>query len=740
MEHKFGRLSRLLVMQLEERSQSGSLLVTGIELGGLADVLARPPQQESAPVVKRITAPEDIEILTPSALDSTIDASAAKEIRVTNTATLPHQRQISRPAAQHHGLGVARRATGGQIVLQSAADRIQPAAAAAGLDSAPMTTSADDFLAKYGTGWKVQSGCANGSNPGFIYGQQFVPSLVPNAPADQAPDQWEASARAVINENQRFFGFGSESLKLDAVTVLPLSQTGSSDKVAVTFKQFANGVPVFNGSASILFDATRKTVLALDTTGVPFADRVPTNVGPEVQQNAIVTAWAAYGNEFGVPATKLDSVQPMIVGPSAYFGENHVLNELGPTLAYEVKLSSPDVRDSQGLPIAATVFVSADLAVLKVESSIHTLSPISPRGGAVVDTGAEVNEFSNQDGGSRSVLDPIRGRVTGNVNTGQEPNSATNQETPPLANVWIRQNNASGTILATTNAGGRYRFMPASSPINLFVQLRGPYFQVFNEAGAEASFTVSATDGSNQNFLFNPTKGEFTTAEVAGAYWVNGFRNFVKGVNPSDTHMDFSVTTFVNISSSCNAYWDGSSINMFRAAGGCPNTAYATVIQHEEGHWANSVYNGSPTGAFHEGAADAWAYYISDTNCLAPEFFGPGQGCLRDGNQTSIMKCTSSPCNESCHGGGSHTEGQALASAIWKARVALKGALGQDAGSATANSLFLGWFQTYNDTAICNVIHDHWLVLDDDDGNLGNGTPHKTQIDAGFEGQGWPNI
>ena len=47
---------------------------------------------------------------------------------------------------------------------------------------------------------------------------------------------------------------------------------------------------------------------------------------------------------------------------------------------------------------------------------------------------------------------------------------------------------------------------------------------------------------------------------------------------------------------SCNASFNGNSINFYHAAGGCVNTAYSTVVSHEYGHWLNQLYgtgNGS---------------------------------------------------------------------------------------------------------------------------------------------------
>jgi hypothetical protein len=688
-------------MQLEDRNPPGTLMATGLGVGGLEDPLAQPDRNEPTSVLKRWASGEKGD--TP-ALDSTTAPPPSLLTEGTahrrNAAVLTIQKVSRASVFQQPGLFVPQQSRLPGARLSDGLARAASAGAA--------TTSADQFLERYGSGWTVQETCGT-NNPSFIYGRQFMPTIVPNAPADQAPGQWEASARQVVDENPSFFGFGSDSLKLDSVHVLALSKVGSSDKVAVTFKQYVHGLPVLDGSVSILFDAARKTVLALDTTGVPFADRVAVNTSGQLRQEAVATARAAYAEALGVPATQVDLVEPMIVGPSGYFGENSVLRDRGATFAYHVKLSSPGLVDAEGNPVAGEVFVADDLSVLKVDSTVENLNP-------------------------------IQGNVRGNVNTGQEPNDPTNQEQPFLPNVWIKQNNASGSVLATTNVNGRFRFTPASSPINLFVELRGPYFNVNNIAGSDLSFTVSAAEGTSQSFVFNPTKAETTTSQVAAAYWVNTFRNFVKGIDPTDTHMDFSVTANVNLSSTCNAYYDGSSINFYHAGGGCPNTAYATVINHEEGHWANEKYNGSVSGAFHEGVADAWAYYINDTSCLAPDFFGPGTGCLRDGTQTAIKKCTSSACNETCHGGEVHTEGQVIGSALWKVRANLEASLGQAVGGAVASNLFLDWFQAYNDNAICNVIEDHWLTLDDDDGDLSNGTPHKAEIDAGFVAQGWPGV
>jgi hypothetical protein len=46
----------------------------------------------------------------------------------------------------------------------------------------------------------------------------------------------------------------------------------------------------------------------------------------------------------------------------------------------------------------------------------------------------------------------------------------------------------------------------------------------------------------------------------------------------------------------------------------------------------------------------------------------------------------------------------------------------------------------YNQTQIRSVIETQWMTLDDDNGNIGDGTPHFADIDGGFRQQGFPGL
>lgn len=555
-------------------------------------------------------------------------------------------------------------------------------------------TSADSFLEERGEDWRVVNEPASG-NPAFVYGSRYSLGVAPRTEAG-----FIAAAKQVVNENTDFFGFDSVSLELTQVKYLNLSRIGSSDKVAVLFDQVIDGIPVFNGSVSILFDQNSGDVLALDSTGVPFAQEAALFPVSDTDE-----ALAAIQPEFtalmGSPFTQVDDFQVQVFGPSAFFGAKNALTSRGATLGYVFDLSAPGSLDREGLPVSGRAYVSAegDLTVFKLHSLVYNAS----------------------------------GNVKGNVNLGQEPNTSSNQEQPNLEHMHVRLNNSGGALQDTTDASGNYD--SGGGTETLFFELRGPWVNVNNFGGSDSSFTLSSVSGSGNDVLFNPTKGEFTTGEVAGFYWVNTFHNWVKATDAGDTTLDSALPTNVNRNDlTCNAYYTGGTINLQRAEGSCANTAYQDVILHEEGHWANVEYNGGVTGAFHEGNADAFTYYITDDWCLR-HFIG--SGCLRSALQTSVMKCPVDG-DESCNGGSSHTEGQAIASALWAVRDNLNTTHGNATGDSIADVLMSGWMNVYNDSAILNVIQDHWLALDDDNGDLGDLTPNFGDITSGFAAYNWP--
>jgi len=87
-----------------------------------------------------------------------------------------------------------------------------------------------------------------------------------------------------------------------------------------------------------------------------------------------------------------------------------------------------------------------------------------------------------------------------------------------------------------------------------------------------------------------------------------------------------------------------------------------------------------------------------------------------------------------------HKNGEVLMGAMWKVRHNLQQTHGDGPGGDIANALFLGWMNSYDQTTIDSIILTQWLTLDDDNGDIYDGTPNHDDIESGFVAQGFPAI
>ncbi len=237
--------------------------------------------------------------------------------------------------------------------------------------------------------------------------------------------------------------------------------------------------------------------------------------------------------------------------------------------------------------------------------------------------------------------------------------------------------------------------------------------------------SATATPGSEASLEFNSSPNQFKTAQVNAFIHTGLIHNLIRD-RSSWTGMDFRMTTNVNIASSCNAYFDGSSINFFRSGGGCPNTAYTSVVAHEYGHYI-VARQGLSQGAFGEGYGDTCAEMLYDTGRVGEGFFGQGS-VLRD-NENTLRQY---PCS-----GGIHSCGQVLGGVWWHTRLNLGATHGSMVGLDMVQQLFVDWTIMTTGGSGGNSAHPgtaiEVLTLDDDDGNLDNGSPNYDDICDAFE-------
>lgn len=552
------------------------------------------------------------------------------------------------------------------------------------------------FRARHGAGFLAVDDPVT-RRPSFYFGASFpAPASASALGVDPV-----ARARAVLAADADLLGIDDSELVAPRVAELALDRFGSSDKVAVRFRQEALGVECFDATVAVLFDARTGDVIGVDTTAVRDATVAvrPPDVTAEA---AAATARGAALARLGRAGEVVD-VSPVVAGPRPLFGEKHPLTDRGATLCWRVTLR--DERPGpDGLPGAARALVAAHGApeILWLEDQVHRA---------------------------------INGKVEARLNQDLDPFTPANLETVPLGFLDIRQGGPGGPVVATSAADGTFS-VPGNGPVTLFAELRGPYVEVTPAQGSPLSLTLVADAQTPANFLFNaaPSPAEFDTAQVQEAFFPERFRQFVKSVDPQDATMDRRIATLVNVAAACNAVFFGEVIWFFASGGGCPNTAYATVSHHEHGHWANQEYNDVLSGALNEGLADAWAYYVEDTPCLGPDFFGPGSGCLRIGTNL-VTFCGNG--NDNCWG-EIHASGNVIGGAFWLLRQSLGGALGAAAGKDYSSALLIGWLRAFNDSTISTTIRDHLVALDDDDANLLNGTPNLAAIDAAFQAKGFP--
>ncbi|HIA39214.1 MAG TPA: hypothetical protein EYN86_06940, partial [Planctomycetes bacterium] len=547
----------------------------------------------------------------------------------------------------------------------------------------PVLSSFESWQNDFGAEWRIRRH-DNLPTAQFLWGYHADAPFIPQNDGD-----FEELARMAFDKSYDMFGIDDFSLKLRAVKHLNLEQIATTNKVAVEFGQSVNGIEVVGGSAQALF-TPQGDLLALDGLALPHLRKF--NVRP---QNDRFVAVSVAMNEY---RTLEGGREPNFVAPPELVIVKHKEDKFfQPRLAWSIELRNNENITS---PAGRQIFIAADggYAMLEQHNLIHN---------------------QQADGVISSYATP-----------GTAAHSNSN---PPTLQTMAYMNVTSSGSTYTTDINGNVS-IPAAGSVT--ARYQGPYCRVYNQSGSDHSASATFSTGGGNTLTMNTAQSENITSQASCFDSVNDFKIWLNSIDPTDTHMDFQVRTNANLNSTCNAYYDGSSINMYSAGGGCNNTGFSTVVTHEEGHWANDRYNSGNGGdGFGEGNADVFSMYIYDVAIVGEDFFTSG-GYIRNGNNNR-QYCGDG--NGGCYG-QVHADGEVLMGALWKVRQHLNATLGNAAGDLTADTLFIGTMNAYNDSSIHSVIEEHWLVLDDNNGNIGDGTPNYLDIDGGFRQQGFPGV
>jgi len=224
-------------------------------------------------------------------------------------------------------------------------------------------------------------------------------------------------------------------------------------------------------------------------------------------------------------------------------------------------------------------------------------------------------------------------------------------------------------------------------------------------------------------------------AQISAFVHVQIVKAFVRSITADPSvvaYLDLPIVATVNLDDVCNAFYtrdnDGNgTINFFVASEQCENSArVADVIYHEFGHGVHdySIIAGVGLfdGAMSEGAADFLAALVTGDHGMGRGFFYTDEP-LRDLDEADRERVWPDDVGEI------HTTGMIFGGAFWDLRTAAIGQLGEAAGIALTERLFLGTLKRATDIPSALI---EALATDDDDGDLGNGTPHECLIREAF--------
>jgi hypothetical protein len=326
------------------------------------------------------------------------------------------------------------------------------------------------------------------------------------------------------------------------------------------------------------------------------------------------------------------------------------------------------------------------------------------------------------------------------------------------------------------NSAGLYNYLGGT----VTSTLNGPFVKITDTCGA-----ISASSDAFGNISFGTSAGTDCTTPGSGGvgnthaarqqyYHVNRIKDVVKGWLPANTWLGTKLTVNVNLNQTCNAYWNGTTLNFFKSGGGCANTGQiAGVSLHEFGHGIdqNDGTGTAPDGATGESYGDTTALIALHDSCLGAGFLGGncagyGDACtsctgVRDADYAKHASNTPATADNfirvHCPAGGLgagtgpcgkevHCESYIPTETMWDfANRDLPGA-GTGPAWTTLDRL---WYLSRNTaTSAFSCTHSStpytsngcgtgslWKTMravDDDDGNLSNGTPHGGALFAAF--------
>ena len=501
-----------------------------------------------------------------------------------------------------------------------------------------------------------------------------------------------------IAENAALWGLQPEQLlpigpfrsQEHIVPLMTDALTGEAKFQLVAYTPHVNGVPVYASAMRLLVRNEPGFPLVLASVQIPDVSgfAIPGGIQPGLLNENLYTSDA---RDWFEPNPEISGIRPVV-----FAGINGVTQE--PQVAVEFILTGNDAGDGGYAkwkfladPATGTIYHSEN-QILHADVDVQV-----------------VGNVTDGPGGDECHPETIRGVPHARVTVG--------------GSVYTADENGMITI---PNGG--------SGSVTVTGECRTNWFNVQNQAGSDHTASVTIPSGGSGQLVLNDANlDEFIRSETNIIYFSEEVRNFTLDYNAlyPTIASQTNFTCNANTNSSCNAFYDGNSINFYRAGGGCGNTGAGAIVHHEYGHHLVAVA-GSGQGEYGEGAGDVMGVLITGENRLGLGFY---QGNCLSGIRDADNNCTYSSSGCSSCGSQIHSCGQLLSGMIWDIRENLI-----NAGKSVeiVNDIFVNSILLHNGSSINSAITIDWLTLNDDNGNINDGTPDYAEINAGCSVHGLP--
>jgi hypothetical protein len=534
-----------------------------------------------------------------------------------------------------------------------------------------------------------------GGNISRVFGRAFAHGDSPIGTAD-----------SFVAEAAPMFGVDPADLLAigpfpDGSRVIPLTYDAASDSykfTLVTYTQHLNGIPVFRSDLRVLvrneegFPAVLASSSLFDLGDFPQTF----NQGPispsQIDQNRLIRAVRGQYRE----RPRISEVEAVI-----WAGVDH--EPQAPRLAYKFVTEGGLLHQPDTYRKFLYVVDAATNRILFQENQICFLS-----------LSGKVQGLATQGVGADICGDEVaEGLPYAAVQVGSETVYADAQGN------WVANNVPPSVTSASSTIGGLY-------------------FTVVDSVTTTSSITTPVSGGP-VDFVHNAANTDALVRAQVNAYIeANIIRDLVMAQNPAYPVIagQFGPNAFrinTNLAQTCNAFYNGTSINFFQSGGGCANTAFSTVVHHEFGHHVVAS-GGSGQGAYGEGMSDCMGVLVEDQSVLAVGF---GNNCGA-GIRNADNNCQFSATGCSSCGSAIHSCGQLMSGCVWDLRELWLAQYPADYRQRLAN-IVINSVPLHGPVTTINAdITIDFLTLNDDNADITDGTPDYLTIADAFGQHGMP--